>query len=167
MFFISDPGNFQACMSVDAIPVLPPCGDKLKRGAAEPRNEDRETLRGHCLIGANSASPNTAKAKPAGFLSRSPGGISVGICRTALVFPDRAHLPEAVSEACCCCFFLMLFPSRNSAIRDYLSTAYQATRQTRSHMHSSVRSNPHWLGSAQLCPLLPLQEFWGLGGGEV
>lgn len=86
--FISDPGNFQACMSVYAIPVLPPCGDKLKRGAAGRRNEDRETLRGHCLIGANSTSLNTAKPKPTtGFLSRSPGGISVGICRTALVFP--------------------------------------------------------------------------------
>jgi len=35
--FISDPGNFQVCVSVDAIPVLPPCGDKLKRGAAGSR----------------------------------------------------------------------------------------------------------------------------------
>lgn len=76
--FISDPGNFQACMSVDAIPVLPPCGDKLKRGAAGPGNEDRETLRGHCLIGANSTSLNAAKPKPTpGFcLGRQMGSTS-------------------------------------------------------------------------------------------
>lgn len=30
--FISDPGNFHVCMSVDAIPVLAPCGDRLKKG---------------------------------------------------------------------------------------------------------------------------------------
>lgn len=30
--FISDPGNFHVCMWVDAIPVLRPCGDKLKKG---------------------------------------------------------------------------------------------------------------------------------------
>lgn len=45
--FISDPGNFQVCVSVDAIPVLPPCGDKLKRGAAGFEGPGgRDTLRG-------------------------------------------------------------------------------------------------------------------------
>lgn len=104
-------------MSVDAIPVLPPCGDRLKRGAAGPGNEDRETLRGHCLIGANSTSPNAAKRKPTRVLSRCPGAINIGICRTALRFPDLARLPEAVSEAC---YFSMLFPPRSSTSRDYL-----------------------------------------------
>lgn len=140
--FISDPGNFQACMSVDAIPVLPPCGDKLKRGAAGPGNEDRETLRGHCLIGANSTSLNAAKPKPTpGFcLGRQMGSTSASAGQPSFSRPRSSSRSGERSLLLLFfffdAFFFFFFLPRNSASRDYLSTAYQASRQTRSHMYS-------------------------------
>lgn len=92
MFFISDPGNFQLCMSVDAIPVLPPCGDRLKKGgAAGPRekgkgNAHRGALRGALSYRGAFNKPACGLAHALDSCLRRPGGMDL-----------HRHLPQQPS----------------------------------------------------------------------